>query len=98
MRQNANLSTGGEAEDVTDQVPVENIELFEKMSKVLDANLVGIDIRTEDIAKVLEKDDYSVIEVNASPGIRMHHFPSKGKKRNVAKLILQEIFPEAFNS
>ena len=98
LRKNANLSTGGEAEDVTDLVPQENIKLFEDMTRALNANVIGIDVRCEDIAQILTKDNYAVIEVNASPGIRMHHFPSKGKPRNVALKILQVLFPNAFKN
>ncbi len=96
LRQNANLSTGGEAIDVSDQIPKENKKLLEKIAFSLDANVVGIDVRTKNISKIWKSKDYAVIEVNASPGIRMHHFPSQGKSRNVAKAILKEIFPEVF--
>jgi len=96
LLRNANLSTGGEAEDLTDQIPQENIQLFEEIAKALHANLVGIDIRADDISKPLSSKDYAVIEVNASPGIRMHHYPSKGKPQNIAKVIMKQLFPKAF--
>ena len=98
LRKNANLSTGGEAEDYTADVPSENIQLFEKIAQVLDANVVGIDVRCYDITKNLFPQDYSVIEVNASPGIRMHHFPSKGKPKNVAKEIMKVLFPKVYEN
>ena len=67
--------------------------MFEEMAKVLQASVVGIDVLCKDITKPLDKKDYAVIEVNASPGIRMHHYPSKGKSINVAKKILEALFP-----
>ena len=36
---------------------------------------------------------WAVIEVNAAPGLRMHLFPSKGKPRKVADLIVDMLFP-----
>jgi len=94
LRKNANLSTGGEAIDVTDKVPDENKKIFEEIAKSMDGNIVGIDIRTKDISKIFkDKKDYAVIELNASPGIRMHHFPSEGNKINVALEILKNLFP-----
>ena len=94
LRKVANLSQGGESEDCTEKIPRENILLFEKIAQNLQANVVGIDILTKNISAILTPKNYKIIEVNESPGIRMHHFPSVGKPRNVAKKILQEIFPE----
>ena len=34
------------------------------------------------------------MEVNAAPGIRMHHYPWKGKKRNVGKAIVEMLYDE----
>jgi len=95
LRENANLSTGGEAYDVTDMAHKDNIKILENMSKALNARVTGIDIRCTDISKKFDDDDYAVIETNVSPGIRMHHFPSRGKSRNIAKAILELLFPEA---
>lgn len=96
VRSISNLSKGGEAESLISMVPEENIKLFEKMAYVLKAFVVGIDIRAQDVTKILSPEDYAVIEVNASPGIRMHHYPSKGEAFNVAKAFLEAMFPNAF--
>jgi cyanophycin synthetase len=94
LRKIANLSQGGEAENVTDICSEKNKKLFEDIARVLQASVVGIDILCEDITKDLSNNDYAVIEVNASPGIRMHHFPSKGTPINVARCIIEALFPE----
>lgn len=96
LRKIWNLSQGWEAEDITDEIPKENIKLFEDIALCLNANIVWIDVLSKDLTKVLWKNDYSLIEVNVSPWIRMHHFPSKWKQRNIAKYILIELFPNAF--
>ena len=80
----------------SDEIPKENIKLFEDIALCLNANIVWIDVLSKDLTKVLWKNDYSLIEVNVSPWIRMHHFPSKWKQRNIAKYILIELFPNAF--
>jgi cyanophycin synthetase len=90
LRKTANLSTGGEAWDVTDQVCAENKFLFEKIARVCDLSIVGIDVMCESLSTPIEQQSHAgVIEVNASPGLRMHHYPIQGKARNVAQTILE---------
>lgn len=94
LRENANLSTGGIAIDVTDQVNKENIPLFLRVAKLIGLDIAGIDIVVKDIALPFVESGGAIIEVNAAPGIRMHHFPSVGKPRNVAGAIVDYLFPE----
>lgn len=92
LRKTANLSTGGEAWDVTDSVCAENRALFEQIARVCDLNIVGIDIMCTSLeTPLLEQEKAGVIEVNASPGLRMHHFPMQGTPRDVAGKILQMV-------
>lgn len=92
LKRTANLSTGGEAHNVTDQVSNENKELFEKIARVTDLNVVGIDVMCKDLKSPIEGQENSgVIEVNASPGLRMHHYPSEGSSINIAKEILDYV-------
>ena len=39
----------------------------------------------------------SVIEINTVPGIHMHFRPAIGKSRNIAKYIVDMIYPETFD-
>ena len=94
LRDNGNLSTGGTAIDVTDQVCEENRRLAEKVAAAIGLDIAGIDITTEHISIPLEESGGAVIEVNAAPGIRMHLYPSQGKPRPVAKAIADMLFPE----
>ncbi|MBP7768594.1 hypothetical protein KA082_02045 [Candidatus Woesebacteria bacterium] len=92
LRKTANLSTGGEAWDVTDTVCDENKQLFETIARACDLNVVGIDIMCQSLeTPIMTQEKAGVIEVNASPGLRMHHFPLQGKPRNVAKVILEMV-------
>ncbi|MBP2032361.1 cyanophycin synthetase [Clostridium algifaecis] len=91
LRENANLSTGGKAADCTDIICNENIDICERTAKAIGLDICGVDLCCEDISKpAFEKG--AILEVNAAPGIRMHHYPSKGKIRNVAKAIIDELF------
>lgn len=92
LRANANLSTGGTARDVTDYVHPENSLLAVRTAQQLNLDIAGIDIIAPDI-RVPLRDKGAIIEVNAAPGIRMHHFPFEGKKRNVAGKIINYLFP-----
>ncbi|WP_123052699.1 cyanophycin synthetase [Clostridium sp. JN-1] len=93
LRESANLSTGGKAIDCTDDISKENIEVCERAAKAIGLDVCGIDVRCKDIKKSL-KEDGAIIEVNAVPGIRMHHYPSEGKSRNVAGAIVDMMFKD----
>jgi len=94
LRENDNLSTGGIAIDVTDDVHPHNIRLAIKVAQIIGLDVAGIDITTNDISKPIMENGGAIIEVNACPGIRMHHYPFKGQSRNVAKAIVDLLFPE----
>jgi len=93
LRDSANLSTGGTAEDVTDRVHPDNVDLVVYASKLIGLDVAGIDFVIEDIEASYRKKNGHIIEVNAAPGIRMHHFPSVGKAREVGKAIVAQVFP-----
>ena len=94
LRENANLSTGGMAIDCTEEICDENIEYCVNAAKILGLDICGIDICTKDIGIPLKENRGVILEVNAAPGIRMHHYPSKGKPRNVGKTILEMLYDE----
>ncbi|TYA55207.1 cyanophycin synthetase [Formosa maritima] len=94
LKDTANLSTGGTAEDVTDIVHPANISMAERISKIIDLDICGIDIATTDISKPLSETGGAVLEVNAGPGFRMHLAPTKGLPRNVAGHVIDKLFPK----
>lgn len=91
LRINANLSTGGVAVDCTDLICKENKEFCIRAAKAIGLDICGVDIIAKDISKPINEDG-AIIEVNAAPGIRMHHYPTKGKSRDVGKCILNHIY------
>jgi cyanophycin synthetase len=86
----ANLSQGGRAIDVTDSVHPSIAEIAVKATKVAGLGVCGVDIMCDDITKDAAVSLPKIIELNESPGIRMHHFPSKGAGRDVASAILDQ--------
>jgi len=92
LRKTVNLSTGGEPWDVTDFVCDENKRLFEQIAKVCDLNVIGIDMMCDSLQQPISNQHTAgVIEVNAAPGLRMHHYPLKGAARNVAAKIIDMV-------
>ncbi|MGB5172284.1 MAG: cyanophycin synthetase [Eudoraea sp.] len=94
LKDTANLSTGGTAEDVTDIVHPANVSMAERISKIIDLDICGIDIMTTDISKPLSETGGAVLEVNAGPGFRMHLAPTTGLPRNVAAPVVDKLFPQ----
>jgi len=93
LKDTANLSTGGTAEDITDIVHPANVSMAERISKIIDLDICGIDIITNDITKPLSETGGAVLEVNAGPGFRMHLAPTTGLPRNVAAPVVDKLFP-----
>lgn len=94
LRTNGNLSTGGTAIDCTDIIHPDNANLAVLAAKAIGIDIAGIDVVTQDISKSLYESEGAVVEVNTAPGIRMHIYPSKGKSRDVAKDIVDFLFPK----
>ncbi|MCB9169399.1 MAG: cyanophycin synthetase [Flavobacteriales bacterium] len=93
LKATANLSTGGTATDVTEIVHPYNVFLAERISRIIDLDICGIDVMTDDITKPLHETGGAVLEVNAAPGFRMHLDPTEGLGRNVAEPVVDMLFP-----
>ncbi|MGZ4042429.1 MAG: cyanophycin synthetase [Bacteroidia bacterium] len=93
LKDTANISAGGTAEDVTDIVHPENIFMAERIAKMFNLNICGIDIMTRAVDIPITRDVGAIIEVNAGPGLRMHSNPQGGKVRDVASPIVEMMFP-----
>jgi cyanophycin synthetase len=94
LKENANLSSGGTAVDVTSEVHSEIRSVCERISRIVDLDICGIDVIAQSLSVPLAHSHMKVIEVNAGPGLRMHLAPSTGAARNVADDILQMLYPE----
>lgn len=93
LRETANLSTGGEAIDRTDEVHPDNRLAFERAARAVGLDIAGLDVLTPDISRPLAEAGGGIIEVNAAPGFRMHLHPSQGEARDVARPVLELLYP-----
>lgn len=92
LRNNANLSTGGTATDVTDDVHPQVAARAIAAAKMVGIDIAGVDIVCENIGLPLEKQGGGIVEVNAAPGLRMHLDPSYGKGRDVGGVAIDTMF------
>jgi cyanophycin synthetase len=94
LKPTANLSTGGTATDVTEEVCSSNIFLFERIARTIGLDICGIDIMAPDLRTPLKDTGGVVLEINAAPGFRMHLEPTAGKKREVSKAVIDMLFKD----
>lgn len=92
VRRNANLSTWGLAIDVTSIIHPSIAKQAEKISRISWLWFCGVDYFCNDISESLDSGKWAIIEINATPGIRMHHFPNQWTGQNIAKILLDLIF------
>jgi D-alanine-D-alanine ligase-like ATP-grasp enzyme len=71
----ANLSTGGEAVDFSESIHPDFQKLAINITKDIGLRLGGVDILTDDITSPIV--DYTLIEVNGSPGLT--HYAASGE-------------------
>ena len=93
LRATANLSRGGTAIDVTDQVHPDNRLLAERAARTVGLDVAGVDFIAGNIARSHLEQHTGVCEVNAAPGLRMHLAPSEGNARAVADAIIESMYP-----
>ncbi|HWQ32084.1 MAG TPA: cyanophycin synthetase [Blastocatellia bacterium] len=92
LRECANLSTGGTARDVTEQVHPEIAAMCERAARVIGLDVCGLDLMLDDIARPAGPGN-GILEVNAAPGLRMHLAPGEGASRDVGSAIVEMLYP-----
>lgn len=92
----ANIGTGGESIDVTDDVHPGFAEIAIKAAHAIPGCFfAGVDLLAPDIAASPENQEYAVCEINTRADIGLHNFPSIGQGRDAAGALVQAIFPSA---
>lgn len=90
LREKSNLSAGGDAIDVTDQLTENLKDIAINAGKAIPGLAhYGVDMIIDK-----EKDTGVILEVNARPGLGGHLFPMEGQPRDFAKEIIDYYFPE----
>lgn len=91
LRENSNISTGGDSIDYTDIVPKAYKRIAVKAAKSVGAVICGVDMMIKNINNPYPENNYVVIELNFNPAIHIHTYPYKGKNRQLARKILQAL-------
>ncbi|MBI4149798.1 ATP-grasp domain-containing protein [Candidatus Woesearchaeota archaeon] len=93
LRNNSNISTGGEGIDMTDDAHPAVIDIARRaLAAIPGMTYAGIDLMTEDITQ--EPHKYAILEMNNMPGIWPLHYPYIGKSRDAAGALVDLVFPE----
>ncbi|MDZ4226960.1 MAG: cyanophycin synthetase, partial [Patescibacteria group bacterium] len=85
---NANLSSGGDAVDITDDLHPAWKKLAVKLTHEMNLRLAGVDIMTEGAINKLPK-SYYILEINAAPGLDHYVKGGKAQQKIVEDLYLK---------
>lgn len=95
LRENSNVSTGGDSIDVTDEFPEDYKELAISAVAALGAVISGIDLIIPDKNQPASNPGaYGIIEANFNPAMHMHVFPYSGAGQRLTMDVLKLLFPE----
>ncbi len=86
LRENSNISTGGDSMDYTDKIPQYYKEIAVAAARTVDAKICGVDMMLSDYTD--ETAPYGIIELNFNPAIHIHCYPYEGTERNIAAAVL----------
>lgn len=86
LRENSNISTGGDSIDYTDDISDKFKEIAVKAAKAVNARICGVDMMLEDYSD--ENSNYAIIELNFNPAIHIHCYPYKGTERKIGVDVL----------
>lgn len=89
LRENSNISTGGDSIDFTDDIMDEYKTIAVKAARSVGAKICGADIIIRDTKESPNKENHSIIELNFNPALHIHDFPYKGQNRQVEKKVLE---------
>ena len=88
LRDNSNISTGGDSLDYTDLVHEKYKSIAEQAAVTVGANVCGVDMMLSSFSDTPTAANYTIIELNYNPVLYFHDFPYEGKNRNVAPYVL----------
>lgn len=89
LRENSNISTGGDSIDYTDRIADSYKQIAVAAAKAVGATICGVDMM---IPSLEREGDYGIIELNFNPAIHIHSFPYEGKERPIGETVLDLLF------
>ena len=91
LRENSNISTGGDSIDCTERISQEYKDIALRAASVVEASLCGVDMMIEDIEQSPTENNYGIIELNFNPAIHIHSYPYEGENRKIGDKILDAL-------
>lgn len=88
LRENSNISTGGDSIDFTDDIPDSYKQIAVRAAKALNVVITGLDMIIPDVTAEASEDNYAIIELNFNPAIHIHCHPFKGKNRKLNEKLM----------
>lgn len=88
LRENSNISTGGDSIDFTDDIPDSYKKIAVKAAQALNVKITGLDMMILDYKQEATNNNYAIIELNFNPAIHIHCHPYKGKNRRLNEKLL----------
>ena len=89
LRENSNISTGGDSIDFTDEIPDSYKQIAVKAASALKVKITGLDMIIQDLLEEATPSNYAIIELNFNPAIHIHCHPFKGKNRKLNEKLLE---------
>jgi glutamate--cysteine ligase len=91
LRNNSNISTGGDSVDYTDHVHPGYLEVALSASRASGATICGVDMMLNALSEPPTPENHTLIEVNYNPVLYFHDFPFEGKNRHSAGYLLDAL-------
>ncbi|WP_419175112.1 bifunctional glutamate--cysteine ligase GshA/glutathione synthetase GshB [Desulfosediminicola sp.] len=91
LRENSNISTGGDSLDFTEDIHETYKEIAIKAAQALKVRITGLDMMILDITQEARQENYAIIEMNFNPAIHIHCHPYQGKNRRLDAKILDAL-------
>jgi glutamate--cysteine ligase len=91
LRENSNISTGGDSIDFTDDIPDSYKQIAIQAAHALQVKITGLDMIIKDITEQPTPDNYAIIELNFNPAIHIHCHPYKGKNRKINEKLMDAL-------
>ncbi|MFB4474003.1 hypothetical protein ACDI16_13875 [Oceanobacillus caeni] len=93
LKKKANVSSGGESIDVTDELSEEHKRAAVKAVQAIE----GLHVGAVDLLIDEEKGTAIVLEINTKPGLDIQMYPTFGKARDIPTKLIDYLFPDTIN-
>jgi len=91
LRENSNISTGGDSIDFTDDIPESYKTIAIEAAKALNVKITGLDMIIPNHNQEAKDNNYAIIELNFNPAIHIHCHPFKGKNRKLNEKLMDAL-------